>query len=168
MRPLPALGHSAKKKYSNINYLTNAHVIRTLMSVHWSLSLSGSTYNYATDTGWGPWYGSVRPSNLRNSYISVYIIHCSPPLSFHYVVSNKQERTELSSVACMALPCFSTLTHKQHDLGGGGGALNLKCVFWFSTFLSATFPILSRFQQDITNARVHTYTRKILAILVTF
>ena len=36
----------------------------------------------------------------------------------------------LSSVACTAVPCFATLSHKRHDVWEK--LLNTKCVFWFS------------------------------------
>jgi len=39
-------------------------------------------------------------------------------------------RIILSFVACLALPCFSTLSHKRHDFLQKW--LNIKCVFWFS------------------------------------
>jgi hypothetical protein len=37
-------------------------------------------------------------------------------------------RTILSSVACLVLPYYATLSHKLHDLWGGGGLLKIKWV----------------------------------------
>jgi hypothetical protein len=49
----------------------------------------------------------------------------------------------LSSVACLAMPNFSTLSNKCHDFREKW--LNIKCVFWFSLRLSSeTFLILRR------------------------
>ena len=52
----------------------------------------------------------------------------------------------LSTVACAALPYFSTLSHKRHDFGGGE-LLNTKCVFWFSLQL---FPKYFSFQEEVS------------------
>ena len=40
--------------------------------------------------------------------------------------------TILSSVDCLALQYFSTLSHKMQFLGGGGGGvlLNIQCMFF--------------------------------------
>jgi hypothetical protein len=38
----------------------------------------------------------------------------------------------LPSVACPALPYFSALSHKRHDLGGGGNIEHKMCVLIFS------------------------------------
>jgi hypothetical protein len=61
----------------------------------------------------------------------------------------RMRRIVLTSVACPAVPYFSTLSHKRHDFRGKG--LNIKCVFWFSLqLLSQTFLIPRRHQRDIT------------------
>jgi len=53
-----------------------------------------------------------------------------------------------SSVACMAVPYFSTLSHKRHDLWKT--FMNMKCVFWFSLQLSSEmFLILRRIKRGI-------------------
>jgi len=55
----------------------------------------------------------------------------------------------LSSVACLPLPYFSTLSHKRHDFPGRK-LLNTKCVLWFSIqLLSETFLILRRNERDM-------------------
>jgi hypothetical protein len=41
----------------------------------------------------------------------------------------------LSSVACLSLQCFCTLSHIPHDFRGEGGLWNIKCVSIFSTAL---------------------------------
>ena len=35
----------------------------------------------------------------------------------------------LLSVACPAVSHFSTLSHERYDFRGGGGLLNVKCLF---------------------------------------
>jgi hypothetical protein len=75
-------------------------------------------------------------------------------------------RIALSSEACMAVPYFSTLSHKRHNI--------LKkviqhkiCVLSFSTTLSETFFILSIIQRDII-VNVHMPSCKVPVILATF
>ena len=54
----------------------------------------------------------------------------------------------LSFVACMALPCFPTWSHKGHDFQKI--LLNIKCVFWFPLqIMPETFPIIRRKERDI-------------------
>jgi hypothetical protein len=68
----------------------------------------------------------------------------------------------LSSVACLDLPYFSTLSHKQHIF-----RKNLLNMFLFSLqLLSATFLILRRIQQDII-INVQRSSCKVPVILVT-
>jgi hypothetical protein len=59
----------------------------------------------------------------------------------------------LSSVAYPSVHYFSTVSHKWHDFGGGGGKLlNIKCVFWYAVrLLSEIFLILRKMQRDIIN-----------------
>jgi len=62
-------------------------------------------------------------------------------------------RVILSSVACLAAPYFSTLSHKRH--GFDKTLWNMKCVFWLSLrYLSEIFLILRVIQRDaIINVR---------------
>jgi hypothetical protein len=52
----------------------------------------------------------------------------------------------MSSAACPALQCFSTLSHKRHDFRKG--VLENKIVFFFSLhILSETFLILKKLSE---------------------
>jgi hypothetical protein len=56
----------------------------------------------------------------------------------------------LSTVACLVLPNFSTLSHTRQDFRQKKKLLNIKCVFWFSLqLLSETFLILRRTEREI-------------------
>jgi hypothetical protein len=58
----------------------------------------------------------------------------------------------LSSVVCLAIPYFSTLSHKCHSFPKK--LVNIKCVFSFSLQLSyETFLILGIILQDIINVQ---------------
>jgi hypothetical protein len=65
----------------------------------------------------------------------------------------RMRRIILSSVACLALQYFSTLSHKRHDFRKR--LLNIKCFFWLCLqLLSETYLILRRLQRDtIINVR---------------
>ena len=61
----------------------------------------------------------------------------------------------LSSLACLTLPCFCTLSQKWHDIWGGGVVGHKMCVLTFCTPLSETFFTLRRTERDvIINARM--------------
>jgi hypothetical protein len=70
-----------------------------------------------------------------------------------------------SSVACLALPCFSTLTHKSHDFRGKKIEYN-NCVSSLQRF-SETFLILRKIQQEIIT-NLHSSSRQVPVILVIF
>jgi len=72
----------------------------------------------------------------------------------------------LSSVACPALQYFSTLSHKQHDLGGGKVIEHKMCFDLLYKFRLKHL-ILRRNERDII-INVHTSSCKVTAFLVRF
>jgi len=71
------------------------------------------------------------------------------------------------SVTCLALPYFSTLSHKHYNFWKKE-LLNIKCVFWFSLQLSSeTSLFLRRIRQDII-INMHMPSCKVPVILVRF
>ena len=76
----------------------------------------------------------------------------------------KKRRIILPSVACLAVPFFSILPHKQHDFRKK--IIEHKCVFLFSLqLLSETFLILRITEGDI-NINVHMSSCSVPNILV--
>ena len=74
-------------------------------------------------------------------------------------------RILLSSVACVAVLNFATLSQKRYDFRVGECTGHAQCVFRFSVmFLSSTFLILRRIQLDII-MHIHRTSRKVLCIL---
>ena len=74
-------------------------------------------------------------------------------------------RILLSSVACVAVLNFATLSQKRYDFRVGECTGHAQCVFRFSVmFLSSTFLILRRIQLDII-MHIHRTSREVLCIL---
>jgi hypothetical protein len=80
--------------------------------------------------------------------------------------AKRMRHVTFSSLACVAPPYFSTLSHKRHDFQKT--LLNLKCLVWFSLQLySERFLILRRNRRDIINVdwcscRIPLYSCQIL------
>jgi hypothetical protein len=75
-------------------------------------------------------------------------------------------RVILSSVACLAVPYFSTLSHKRHDIREKVTEHKM-CVLLSLQILSKTFLILRRVQQNII-INVQRSSCKVPVILVGF
>ena len=58
--------------------------------------------------------------------------------------AKRMRRVILSYVDCLGLQYFSALSHKRHDLGGGGITEQKLCVLCFSTISSETSLVLKR------------------------
>jgi hypothetical protein len=82
--------------------------------------------------------------------------------------AKRMRRIILSSVASLALPHCSTLSHKRYDFRGKGTLLNTKRVLLvFLQFMYETFLTLRRIQRD-TVINVLTSSRKVPVILIGF
>jgi hypothetical protein len=73
----------------------------------------------------------------------------------------------LSSAACPAVPCSSTLPQKNGMIFRENVIEHKMCVSNFSTILTKIFPILRIIQLDIT-INVHRSSRKVHVILFRF
>ena len=72
-------------------------------------------------------------------------------------------RITLSSAACLALPYFSTLSHKRHDFGGEKN--RTWNVFWFCLqLLSETLLFLRRTKGDISYMYRVSYTTPVVLV----
>jgi len=105
--------------------------------------------------------GSARVSNIealsrnhcsrgRAIRIKYHECVCIYPLFIRHAV--RMRLFISSSLVCLALPYFATLSHKQKDFRKK--LFTIKCVFWVSIqLLVETFLILRRIQRNITNIR---------------
>jgi hypothetical protein len=80
--------------------------------------------------------------------------------------AKRMRRIILSSVACLAVPYFPTLSHKRHDFRKNVIEHKM-CVLIFSTILSETFLIVRRIQRDII-INVHRSLCKVPLLLSDF
>jgi hypothetical protein len=79
-----------------------------------------------------------------------------------------KRRIILSSVACLVLSYFSTISHKRHDFRKKKRGGSIKCVFWtFLRLLPETFLIPKRSLGDII-INAHTSSYKVPVILIIF
>jgi len=82
-------------------------------------------------------------------------------------IASFTHRIILSSVVSLALPYFSTLSHKRHDLRENE-IVNIKCVLGFSLqILPEIFPILGIIKRDII-INLHRYSHKVTIMPVRF
>jgi hypothetical protein len=81
--------------------------------------------------------------------------------------AKRMRRIILSSVACLALPYFSTLSHKRQDYREKVIEHKLR-VLIFSTTLSETFLILRRKKKRDIITNEHRSSSKVPVILVRF
>jgi len=58
--------------------------------------------------------------------------------------AKRMRRIVFSSLACMVLPYYSTLSHKRHDFRGEKNTERKMCVLIFSTTMVETFLIVRR------------------------
>jgi hypothetical protein len=101
----------------------------------------------------------------REKTISITYYEC---MSVALVIQHakRMRRIILSSMACLALPYFSTLSHKRH--GFRKNVIEHKmCVLILSTKLSETFLTLRRIARDII-ITVQSSSCKVPVILVRF
>jgi hypothetical protein len=101
----------------------------------------------------------------RRKVISITYSECVfVTLGIQY--AKRMRRIILSSVACLAVPNVSTLSHKRYDFRKNVTEHKL-CVLISLQLLSETFLIIRRIQQDII-INVHRSSCKVPVIFVRF
>ena len=106
----------------------------------------------------------VRETTVARKSNKSYIFHVSVALGIQHAM--RMRRIILSSVACLALPYFFTLSHKRRDFWIKFAAHKMFTLI-FSTTFSETFLILSRIEQDII-INIRGSSCKVLDVLVSF
>ena len=70
-------------------------------------------------------------------------------------------------IACLAVPYFSTLSHKRHDFRKNNITALTLCVLIFSTSLAETYLVLRRIERDFI-INIHRSSCKVHLIVVRF
>jgi len=66
-------------------------------------------------------------------------VSVSLPYVFDMQITSFLRSVLLQPLACLALPYFSTLSHEWHDFRKKKKSLNIKSVFFSTTFVSTIF-----------------------------
>ena len=107
-----------------------------------------------------------RDHGCRGKAVSITYSECLS-VALCIQLAMRVRRITILSVACLALPYFSTIHHKRHDFWGKKISIEHKMrVLIFSATSSETLLILRRMQQHIIN--VHWSSCIVSVILVRY
>jgi hypothetical protein len=118
---------------------------------------------------------SGKAINTRSTYscvrVRVHACGCTGACACAHVPlltqHEKRMRGIMSYLACLVLPYFPTLSHKQHYLRGKQVPEHSVCVSIFPAILFETFLILKRIMRDIVT-NVKASSCKVPVILLDF